>query len=180
MLRQKNSKDIMLYCVENMTWLWHILNNRCVTALIIHDPRYWQCHPLLCDKRVTQHEASNLYYNSPYLCRCSQTAILARSSREMSLTFRIVWQYILSRVRVSIRPSNLFTQKTSKSIANTNFIEAPNGHCSPVTVDRSPSTTFMIGENNDHIVPSMVAASDCAKTGKCNKSKRRQREKNVV
>ena len=109
----------MLYCFEHMTWIWHILNNRCVTALIIHDPRYLQCHPLLSDKRVTQHEASNLYYNSPYLCRCSQTAILARSSREMSLTFRIVWQYILSRVRVSIRPSNFFTRKTSKSIANT-------------------------------------------------------------
>ena len=31
-----------------------------------------------------------------------QIAILARSSREMSLTVRIVWQYILSRVRPSI------------------------------------------------------------------------------
>ena len=35
-----------------------------------------------------------------------QDAILARSSREMSLNDRIVWQYILSRVRVSVRPSN--------------------------------------------------------------------------
>ena len=34
-----------------------------------------------------------------------QVAILAQSSREMSLTVRIVWQYILSRVRVSVRPS---------------------------------------------------------------------------
>ena len=43
------------------------------------------------------------------VCRCSklQVAILARSSREMSLTVRIVWKYILSRVRVSVRPSNL-------------------------------------------------------------------------
>ena len=34
-----------------------------------------------------------------------QVAILARSSREMSLTDRIVRQYIMSRVRVSVRPS---------------------------------------------------------------------------
>ena len=34
-----------------------------------------------------------------------QVAILARSPREMSQTDRIVWQYILSRVRISVRPS---------------------------------------------------------------------------
>ena len=33
-----------------------------------------------------------------------QVAILARSSRKMSLTVLIVWQYILSRVRVSVWP----------------------------------------------------------------------------
>ena len=37
-----------------------------------------------------------------------QVVILARSSREMYLTVRIVWQYILSRVRVSVRPSISF------------------------------------------------------------------------
>ena len=37
-----------------------------------------------------------------------QVAILARSSREMSLTVSIVWQYILSRVRVSVGPSIFF------------------------------------------------------------------------
>ena len=37
-----------------------------------------------------------------------QVAILARSSREMSLTDRILPRYILSRVRVSVRPSNFF------------------------------------------------------------------------
>ena len=41
-----------------------------------------------------------------------QVAILARSSREMSLTVRIVCQYILSRVRVSIRHSIFYTRKT--------------------------------------------------------------------
>ncbi len=39
------------------------------------------------------------------VCRRSQTAgrILSRSPREMSQTDRIVWQYILSRVRISGR-----------------------------------------------------------------------------
>ena len=40
-----------------------------------------------------------------------QVAIIARSSREMSLTDRIIWQYILSRVRVSVRPSHFFIRK---------------------------------------------------------------------
>ena len=42
-----------------------------------------------------------------------QVAILARSPREMSQTDRIVWQYILSRVRISVRPSIFYTRKTS-------------------------------------------------------------------
>ena len=37
-----------------------------------------------------------------------QVAILARSSREMYQTVHIDWQYILSWVRVSIRPSTFF------------------------------------------------------------------------
>ena len=40
-----------------------------------------------------------------------QVAILARSTREMAITVCIVWQYILSRVRVSVRPSNCFVRK---------------------------------------------------------------------
>ena len=39
------------------------------------------------------------------MLRKLQVAIIARLSREMSLTVRIVGQYILARVRVSIRPS---------------------------------------------------------------------------
>ena len=38
-------------------------------------------------------------------------SILARSSREMSLTVRIVWQYILSRVRISVRPRICFIRE---------------------------------------------------------------------
>ena len=40
-----------------------------------------------------------------------QVAILARSSREMSLTDRILPRYILSRVRVSVLPSNFVSVK---------------------------------------------------------------------
>ena len=48
-----------------------------------------------------------------------QVAILARSSRKMYLTVRIVWQYILSRVRVSVRPSIFFIcEKPSKPWGN--------------------------------------------------------------
>ena len=40
-----------------------------------------------------------------------QVAILARSPREMSQTDRIVWQYILSRVRISVRPIIFFIRE---------------------------------------------------------------------
>ena len=43
--------------------------------------------------------------------RKRQGAILARSSREMYLTVRIVWEYILSRVRVSVRPNIFFIRE---------------------------------------------------------------------
>ena len=54
--------------------------------------------------------------------RKRQVAILARSSREISQTVRIDWQYILSRVRVSVRPSMCFTfirENPPKTIAKT-------------------------------------------------------------
>ena len=44
-----------------------------------------------------------------------QVAILARSPREMSLTDRILPRYILSRVRVSVRPRIFFTRKKPQS-----------------------------------------------------------------
>ena len=71
---------------------------------------------------------SNQYYNSPSeVClsvgvRKLQVAIFARSSREMYLTVRIVWQYIvffLSRVRVKVRSSNYFIrEKHPKPLGN--------------------------------------------------------------
>ena len=50
---------------------------------------------ILCFRLVVQtvHQIQHLYYNSPYISvgvRKLQVAILARSSREMSLTVRIV------------------------------------------------------------------------------------------
>ena len=49
-----------------------------------------------------------------YACRCSQT--LARSSREMSQTVRINCRSILSRVRISVRPSNFFVGENQKNV----------------------------------------------------------------
>ena len=43
-----------------------------------------------------------------------QVAILARSPREMSQTDRILPRYILSRVRVSVRPRIFYTRKNPK------------------------------------------------------------------
>ena len=45
-----------------------------------------------------------------------QVAILARSFREIYLTDRIVWQYILSRVRVSVQPSNFVYAKNNNKL----------------------------------------------------------------
>ena len=68
--------------------------------------------PLAMNGRSVLH----LYYNLPEVCpsgdvRRLQVAILARSHREMSQTDRIVWQYILSRVRISVRPSIFFIRE---------------------------------------------------------------------
>ena len=64
--------------------------------------------------RICSGLGSSIYYNSPSLSvgvRKRQVAILDRSSREMSLTVRIIWKYILSRVHVSVRPSNVFIRE---------------------------------------------------------------------
>ena len=48
--------------------------------------------------------------------RRQQFAIIARSSQEMYLTVRIVWQYILSRVRFSVRPSIFLYAKNNNKL----------------------------------------------------------------
>ena len=74
----------------------------------------------------------------------------------MSQTVRIEWQYILSRVRISVRPSIFYTRKHTKAIAKTEsrarvLLDAP------VTVDRSPATTWAA-------TTAIIAAKDWAKT----------------
>ena len=46
-----------------------------------------------------------------------QVAILARSSREMSQTVRIDYRSFLSRVRISVRPSNFFYAKNTHKLS---------------------------------------------------------------
>ena len=48
--------------------------------------------------------------------RKRQIAILVRSSRDMSLTVRIVGKHILSGVRVSVRPSNFLYAKNTQNL----------------------------------------------------------------
>ena len=64
---------------------------------------------------------------------------------------------ILSRIRVSVRPRNFLYAKNTQNyreyrVARTNVYlnEAATGHCSPVTVGRSPATTYMSGDNRDY------------------------------
>ena len=77
------------------------------------------------ESRVTLHtvvvteanECENIY---PIIClksvdvRRLQVVILALSPRDMSQTNRILPSYILSRVRVSVRPRIFFTRKNRK------------------------------------------------------------------
>ena len=68
-----------------------------------------------------------LIYNSPFIksvdVRKLQVSILARSPRELSLTDRILPRYILSRVRVSVRPRIfLYAKKTQTRVARKLFI----------------------------------------------------------
>ena len=76
-----------------------------------------------------------------------QVAILARLFREMSQTVRIDWQYILSQVRVTVRPSNFFTsEKHTKAIAKT---ESRTSVCW-MRRSRSIASDNMSGNNSDH------------------------------
>ena len=70
-----------------------------------------QAHAFTCQRaHAHAYTVSILYFslNLSVGVRKLQCAILARSYREMSLTVRVVRQYILSRVRVSVRPSKFF------------------------------------------------------------------------
>ena len=82
-------------------------------------PRY-----ILSRVRVSVRPRIFLYAKNPKIClksagvRKLQVAILERSPREMSQTDRILPRYILSRVRVSVRPRIfLYTKKPQTRVA---------------------------------------------------------------
>ena len=122
----------------------------------------------------------NLYHNSPKVClsvclsvgvRKLQVAILARSSREMSLTVRIVWHPVTSsslRVRPSIflYVKNIHKPSRRPSLAQVSI--EWNGAW--LAGDRSTvsgkNTSGWCGHSSDRL----------SQHGKNNKSKRRQRE----
>ena len=110
----------------------------------------------------------------------SAFAILARASREMSLTVRIVSQYIPSRVHVSVRPSIFYTRKTLINyhesrpsriwLLNVPAARPVTMHSATVTVEwpatrRCVDTTAVI-----------LIRTDWPKTAKINQSKLRQLE----
>ena len=122
-----------------------------------------------------------------YVClsvsvRKLQVAILARSSCETYLTVRIVWQYILSRVRIPIRPSMHFFY-TRKTLINyhesrPSRIWLLNGPAArPVTMSSATATvewpaTLRCVDTSAVI----LRRTDWQKTAKINQSKRRQLE----
>ena len=85
----------------------------------------------------------------------------------MSQTVRIYWQYILSRLRVTVRPSVLFirkkTQKLSRrpTLAHTRLLNEP---ATPVTMRSRLNRQRHIGAATTAVI---------LKTAKINKSKRR-------
>ena len=118
--------------------------------------------------------------------RKRQVAILARSSWEMSLTVRIVWQYILSRVRVSIRPSIFLYAKNIQNYSEHRVAHASGqlnrtsdaGNCGHGS---SPPTSRNGNElSGDNILWSRLIASGPSERRqheRCQlRSKRRQRE----
>ena len=84
-----------------------------------HARMYTHAHTYACT--YTHTYAHNVHlqayiYTRKYLLSMSVFAIVARSSREMSLTVRIVWKHIMSRVRVSVRPSNFVYAKNIQNL----------------------------------------------------------------
>ena len=105
-----------------------------------------------------------------------QVAILAWSSREMSLTVRIVWEYIPSRVRVSVRPS-IFCIREKSSInyheSRPSCIWLLNGQAAPVTMRSRLNGQRPVGAESTVVI---LSRTDWPKTAKINQSKRRQWE----
>ena len=105
-----------------------------------------------------------------------QVAILARSTREMSLTVRIVWQYILSWVRASIRPSiflsakNIFRLSRMPTLGQV-AVEWTNGTGNNAVTVEWPATS-----EPQQSLRYYLAVTHWAKTAKINQPKRQQWE----
>ena len=99
----------------------------------------------------------------------------ARSAREMSQTDRIVWQYILSRVRISVRPSIFFIrEKTSLNYRECRvsriWLLNEKGRNAGLAGDRSTVSGKHTRAFNGH------STDRLSQHDENNKSKRRQRE----
>ena len=82
-------------------------------------PKESQCGKAFICIIQNGHQIYTIILHKSVDVRKLQVAILARSSREMSLTDRILPRYFLSRVRVSVRPRIFYTRKKTKPIVNT-------------------------------------------------------------
>ena len=120
------------------------------------DARFQKWCSSMNEKRVgtTMHTGHTLF------CPPLQVAILVRSSWEMSQTVRIDWQYILSRVHDSVRPSEKHPQTIAKTDPRESVrwmnqrVTRRKGVVTPVTVDRSPATgNNMSGQLRRQIEP---------------------------
>ena len=75
-----------------------------------------------------------------------KVAIVARSSREISQTVRIDWQYIMSRVRVSVRPGNVFIKKTNQKLSRKPSLVQVSVECRSIASDISGDNRYHRGE----------------------------------
>ena len=94
------------YLIHQSLFGHKITVSRCWHVVMIAHRRDGTVH-------VVYNATSTISISMSVSVRKRQVAILARSSREMSLTVRIVWLYILARVRVSVRRRIFYTRKTS-------------------------------------------------------------------
>ena len=162
-----------------VVWMWHPDSRNhfiiLTCALMFHLFYYrksstWTNEYIMCCKWATvQFHAPNVitfgaYHTCIYtiillksVClsvgvRKLLVAMLARSSRVMSLTVRIDWRYILSRVSVSVRPRIFLYAKNiqnyreySLAHATVYFNEAPTGHSWPAEQTKRGGIFVMVG-----------------------------------
>ena len=116
----------MFMCIL-LTYAWHqcifttvtssplfcSYENRLQTRFTVNSSCNIVCECCICIYTIILHKSVCLSVCLSVGVRKLQVAILARFSREMSLTVRIVWEYILSRVRVCSAQKKNYPRKTS-------------------------------------------------------------------